>query len=82
MKRIIDTLIISAVSLLAFSCQEEQGLDVATNESIVLDLSSGLSRAADTDVESYVNHLDVFIFNADGNVPGTLRNYVLPNFIL
>ncbi len=75
MKRIIDTLIISAVSLLAFSCQEEQGLDVATNESIVLDLSSGLSRAADTDVESYVNHLDVFIFNADGNVPGTLRNY-------
>lgn len=40
------------------------------NESIVLDLSSGLAKAADTDVESFVNHLDVFIFDQEGTAPG------------
>lgn len=71
MKRILNTLLISAVAVLAFSCQEEHGLDVAMNESIVLDISSGLTKAADTDVESFVNHLDVIIFDVDGTTPGT-----------
>ena len=35
------------------------------NEAIVLDLSSGLTKAADDETESFVNHLDVFIFKAD-----------------
>lgn len=40
------------------------------NESIVLDLSSGLTKAADTDVESFVNHIDVIIFDQAGTEPG------------
>lgn len=70
MKRILNTLLISAVSVLAFSCQEMPDIDVASNESIVLDISSGLTKAADTDVESFVSHLDVIIFDVDGAVPG------------
>lgn len=70
MKRILNTLLVSAVSVLAFSCQEMPDIDVASNESIVLDISSGLTKAADTDVESFVSHLDVIIFDIDGTVPG------------
>ena len=71
MKRIINTLICSTVLLLAASChQEEMIVDVPVNESIVLDLSSGLTKAADTDTESYVDHIDVFIFEASGSTPG------------
>ena len=70
MKRILNTLLISAVAMLAFSCQEEIGVNAPMNESIVLDLSSGLTKAADTDVESFVNHLDVFIFDVNGTEPG------------
>ena len=69
MKRILDTLLISAVALLTFSCQEKIGVNMPMNESIVLDLSSGLAKAADTDVESFVNHLDVFIFDVNGTEP-------------
>ena len=70
MKRILNTLLISAVSVLAFSCQEMPDVDVTANESIVLDISSGLTKAADTDVESFVSHLDVIIFDVDGTIPG------------
>ena len=70
MKRILNTLLISAVAMLTFSCQEEIGVNAPMNESIVLDLSSGLTKAADTDVESFVNHLDVFIFDVNGTEPG------------
>lgn len=70
MRRIINTLIITAVSVLAFSCQERPGLELAMNESIVLDLSSGVTKAADTDVESFVNHIDVIIFGEAGTEPG------------
>ena len=70
MRRIINTLIITAVSVLAFSCQERPGLELAMNESIVLDLSSGVTKAADTDVESFVNHIDVIIFDQAGTEPG------------
>ena len=70
MRRIINTLIITAVSVLACSCQERPGLELAMNESIVLDLSSGVTKAADTDVESFVNHIDVIIFDEAGTEPG------------
>lgn len=42
------------------------------NESIILDLSSGLTKAEDTSVESYVNSIDVFIFDASANRPSDL----------
>ena len=64
MKRIINTLAILTVSILSFSCQETEVLEVTMNESIVLDLSSGLTKADDTAAESFVNHLDIFIFKA------------------
>ena len=71
MKRIIDTLIISAVLMLAFSCQEREALEIDMNESIVLDLSSGMTKAEATTTETFVNHLDVFIFKAEsGSVHG------------
>lgn len=63
MKGIIKSLTCLAVLLTAFSCQERGGLDVPVNESIILQLSSDLAKAADTDAESYVHHVDVLIFN-------------------
>lgn len=73
MKRIINTLIILAVSMLAFSCQERETLEVTMNESIVLDLSSGLTKAEDTSTESFVNHLDIFIFKAEASGSGYVQ---------
>lgn len=67
MKRIINTLLCSIFVLPVLSCQQELIFDVPVNESIVLDLSSGLTKAAHTDVESYVEHLDIFIFESDNN---------------
>lgn len=71
MKRIINTLVTLAVSMLAFSCQETEVLDVAMNESIVLDLSSGLTKADDTGEESYVEHIDIYIFKAEEQAGNT-----------
>ena len=65
MKRILNTLICMAMALLSFSCQEELDIEVPVNESIILDLSSGgLTKATveDTDRESFINHIDVLIF--------------------
>lgn len=64
MKRILNTLILSAFLMLAFSCQENELLQVDMNESIVLDLSSGQTKAVSEGAEALVNHLDVFIFKA------------------
>ena len=65
MKRILNTLICMAMALLSFSCQEELDIEGPVNESIILDLSSGgLTKATveDTDRESFINHIDVLIF--------------------
>lgn len=75
MKRIINTLIIAAATVLALSCQEEAGVDMPLNESIVLDISSGITRAEDTSAESFVNHLDVFIFEVKDGGPGAVAYY-------
>ena len=56
--------------MLAFSCQETELLEVDMNESIVLDLSSGETRADDSPAESFVSHLDIFIFKADQSGSG------------
>lgn len=74
MKRILNTFIISAAVVLSFSCQERE-LDMPMNEKIVLDLSTGITKAEDTSAESFVNHLDVFFFESDGTSPAGIAYY-------
>lgn len=45
------------------------------NESITLDLSSGLTKAEHTSTEAYVNHLDVFIFTVQSGQPAAKAHY-------
>ena len=45
------------------------------NESIVLNLSSGLTKADHTSTEAFVNHLDVFIFESVSGAPATGKYY-------
>lgn len=84
MKGIINILISSALLLLAVSCQEHLITEIPMNEGIVLDISSSQTKAVsgvenDTDVESFVNHIDVFFFNSEevgGNLkPSTVKAY-------
>lgn len=75
MKRIINTILISAVAALTFSCQVKEEISVPMNESIVLDLSSGLTKADHNSTESFVNHIDVFIFEAVSGTPAGGRHY-------
>lgn len=39
-------------------------MSLPMNETIILDLSSGLTKADNAEIEVFVNHLDVFIFEA------------------
>ena len=73
MKGIINTLLISVASMLLFSCEMKESYEVPMNEEIVLDLSSGITKAVveDTSVESFVNHLDVFIFSDAAGMPSS-----------
>ena len=75
MKRIFNTLIIAAAMLLSFSCQMKEDAALHMNESITLDLSSGLTKADHTLTEAYVNHLDVFIFTAESGRPAAKAYY-------
>lgn len=81
MKRIINILLISAASMLQLSCGVEESLDLPMNEAIVLDLSSGDTKAdikQDNETESFVYHVDVFIFadrQNDAGTPGSLEYY-------
>ena len=64
MKRIINTILVSAISVISFSCQLKEEMNVLMNERIVLDLSSGLTKAEHSTTEAFLNHIDVFIFEA------------------
>lgn len=77
MKGIINTLLISAASVLLFSCQVKESYEVPMNEEIILDLSSGITKdvVEDTSVESFVNHLDVFIFSDNAGRPSAANHY-------
>ena len=75
MKRIINTILVCATAALSFSCQMKDEVDVQMNESIVLDLSSGLTKADHTSTESFVNHVDVFIFEEVSGAPAAGRHY-------
>ena len=75
MKRIINTILISALAALSFSCQMKEEMTVPMNETIVLNLSSGLTKADHTSTESFVNHIDVFIFESVSGAPTTGKHY-------
>lgn len=77
MKGIINTLLISVASMLLFSCEMKESYEVPMNEEIVLNLSSGVTKAVveDTSVESFVDHLDVFIFSDAGGSPSSMQHY-------
>lgn len=75
MKRIINTITISILAALSFSCQVKEDVTVLMNENIVLELSSGLTKAKHTSTEAFVNHLDVFIFESSAGIPTTGKHY-------
>ena len=78
MKRILNTLLISAVSALMLSCTMEDYLSMPKSESIVIDLSSGVTKATvkeDSEEESFVNHIDVFIFEDNDGSPDARKSY-------
>ena len=75
MKRILNTLLISVAAVLVLSCQTKEEMHVQTNESIVLDLSSSLTKANQSSAEDFVNHLDVFIFEAVSGAPASGSHY-------
>lgn len=78
MKRIINTVLISVASVLLFSCSMEENYQAAMNETIVIDLSSGLTKAEfkpDNQTESFVHHIDVLIFDDAAGIPGALKHY-------
>lgn len=75
MKRILNTLLISVAAVFILSCQMKEEMHVQTNESIVLDLSSSLTKADQSSSEDFVNHLDVFIFESVSGAPASGSHY-------
>ena len=78
MKRIINTILISAVSVLLFSCAKEEAVLVPMNETIVLDISSSATKAdfkEDNPTESFVSHIDVLVFDDVAGTPGSVKHY-------
>ena len=78
MKRIFNTLLISAASVLMLSCNMEESMQVPMNEAIVIDISSGVTKAAvkeDTETESFLNNIDVIIFEDKAGTPGAVMSY-------
>ena len=77
LKRIIHIFILSAAILCAVSCQEKEMVPGLANNDIVLRLNTPGTKTIDgTSTESYVHHLDVFIFMADAdNAKGKRVHY-------
>ena len=75
MKRILNIITISVLSALAFSCQMKEEMAVPMNENIVLDLSSGATKAEQSSTEAFVNHIDVFIFESVSGAPAAGKHY-------
>ena len=68
MKKSFNILMAAMVAMLMSACQEQSVFETLGDEDIVINLSDGVTRAASTSVESYVGHIDVFIFEGeDGN---------------
>ncbi len=78
MKRIINKFLISVASVLLLSCSMDEFYDAPMNETIVIDLSSGVTKAEfkpDNQTESFVSHIDVLIFTDASGSPATLKHY-------
>ncbi len=76
MKRILNILICTAVTVLAISCNRyEIEMPVDYNDRIEINFSSADTKAADTDTESYLDHVDILIFKHDGTVPTDKMHY-------
>ncbi len=70
MRRIINILICTAITLLSISCnRHEIDTPVGYNDQIEINLSSAATKVEDTATESYLNHVDILIFNHDGTSP-------------
>lgn len=75
MKRKFNLILTLCFMLSLLSCQQEEMFDGPINEGIVLNLSNGLTRASATSVESFVSHLDIFIFTDESGVPAQIAYY-------
>ena len=73
MKKIYNALVLG-VTILLLSCYTNDSLDKPINENIVIDLG-GATRADDTTEESYVDHIDIFVFEANAGMPDAVRHY-------
>lgn len=69
MKRIFNLILTLCVMVLFCSCHQEEVYEGPINEGIVLNLSTGLTRAEATSVESFVSHFDLFIYQDNGGAP-------------
>ncbi len=76
MKRILNILVCTALAVFAYSCQTGQmDLPLTGNDDITLSFSSKSTKAADTGTESYIDHVDVLIFNCDESSDPTDVNH-------
>ncbi len=76
MKKIINILISTAVTVFAISCNRyEMEMPIEYDDRIEISFSSAATKVADTDVESYINHVDILVFNHNGTRPTTAVHY-------
>ena len=74
MKKIYNALVLG-VTLMLLSCYNNEGVELPINENIIIDLSASVTRAEDTSTESYVNHIDIFVFEDEAGAPAALAHY-------
>ena len=75
MKKSFNILMVMMMAILMAACQEQEFFETLGNEDIIINLSAGATRAADTSTESYVDHIDVFIFEDEHGSPATKVHY-------
>ena len=69
MKKSFNILLVTMMSMLMSACHEQDTFEISRNEDIIINLSAGATRAEDTSTESYVDHIDIFIFEDEGGTP-------------
>lgn len=74
MKKSLNILLV-LMAILVSACNEQDVFESLGNEDIVISLSAGITRAEDTSTESYVDHVDVFIFEDETGTPTTKVHY-------
>lgn len=67
--------IMAVASALLLSCNEQEAFEVSMNEDIVLDLSTGTTRAPSTSTEAHVDHIDIFIFADESGKPAGMVHH-------